>query len=84
MASFPIGEYAGASTNPEIVAPQSIIRETVTEGNEGMVAVLAQILEVAQKIAEKDTTVNLDGKKISDSNNKYNANRGYNLGLQST
>ena len=49
-----------------------------------MVAVLSRILDVAEKIAEKDTTVNLDGEKISDNTNKRNASRGYNLGLQST
>jgi hypothetical protein len=79
-----VGEYPDATTNPEVVAPQSIIKETVEESNEGMVTVLAQILEVAQQIAEKDNSTYLDGKKISDNTNKYNANRGYNLGCQST
>jgi hypothetical protein len=71
-------------SNPEVVAPQSIIRATVEESNGNVVAVLSRILDVAEKIAEKDTTVNLDGEKISDNTNKHNASRGYNLGLQST
>jgi hypothetical protein len=28
-----VGEYAGAATNPEIVAPQSIMKETVMDAN---------------------------------------------------
>ena len=79
-----VGEYSGAQSNPEVVAPQSIIRATVEESNGNVVAVLSRILDVAEKIAEKDTTVNLDGEKISDNTNKHNASRGYNLGLQST
>lgn len=79
-----VGEYPNASINPEVVAPQSIIREVVDESNESVVAALATLIEIAQKISEKDTTVNLDGKKISQNTNKYNTNRGYNLGLQST
>jgi hypothetical protein len=79
-----VGEYSGAQSNPEVVAPQSIIRATVEESNGNVVAVLSRILDVAEKIAEKDTTVNLDGEKISENTNKRNASRGYNLGLQST
>lgn len=79
-----VAEYPGASTNQEIVTPQSIMRETLDESNEGIVSVLAQILEVAQQIAEKDTTLQMDGKTVAKAVNKVNSNQGYNLGLQPT
>lgn len=79
-----MGEYPDASSNPEVVAPQSIIRETVDESNEGVITVLSQILEAAEKIAAKDNNTYLDGEKITKNVNKRNANHGYNLGPQST
>jgi hypothetical protein len=79
-----MAEYSGAQSNPEVVAPQSIIRQTVDESNESIVAALAKLIEIAQQISEKDNNTYLDGKKISENTNKHNANKGYNLGLQST
>ena len=37
-----MGEYAGASNNPEIVAPQSILRETIENSNNNVVNALIQ------------------------------------------
>ena len=79
-----VGEYSNASSNPEIIAPQSIIRETVEESNESVVTALAKLIELAQQIAEKDTSINIDGKPVAKVVNKINASRGYNLGPQST
>lgn len=76
-----IGEYAGARTNPEIVAPQSIIRDTMEEANADVIDVLYQILAAAQEIAQKDTTIELDGEELAKSVNKNNRSRGYNLGI---
>lgn len=77
-----VGEYSGASSNPEVVAPQSIIRETVTEGNEGLAeAIIAAAEKIVEAIQEKDTSVKLNDKVLATSTNKVNANKGYNLGL---
>lgn len=77
------GEYPGASSNPEVVAPQSIIRETVTEGNEGLAkAIIVAAERIVEAINEKDTTVKLNDKVLAKSTNKVNANKGFNLGLQ--
>lgn len=79
-----VGEYPDASSNPEIIAPQSIIRETVDESNESVVAALAKLIEIAQQISEKDTTLQVDSKTVAKVVNKVNASQGYNLGLQPT
>lgn len=80
-----IGEYPNASANPEVVAPQSIIRQTVDESNDSVVAAIyAMAQQIVQAVQEKDTSVNLDSKVLAKSTNKVNANKGYNLGLQST
>lgn len=52
------GEYANASTNPEIVSPRSLMYDTVTEANEVLViAIVAAIRELQKTIEEKDTDV---------------------------
>jgi 2-keto-3-deoxy-L-rhamnonate aldolase RhmA len=79
-----VAEYPGVASNPEIVTPESIMKETFEESNEGMVSVLAQILEVAQQIAQKNTTLQMDSKEVAKTINKVNSNQGYNLGLQPT
>ena len=76
-----MGEYAGARTNPEIVAPQSIIRDTMEEANADVIDVLYQILAAAQEIAQKDTTIELNGEQVARSVNKTNRSRGYDLGI---
>ena len=40
-----IGEYAGASSNPEIVTPQNILRETIDASNSNMVSALYQMCQ---------------------------------------
>ena len=79
------GEYPDASSNPEITAPQSVIRNTVEESNEGLAATfIAAAQQIVEAIEKKETTVEMDGEKVTKNVNKRNANRGYNLGLQST
>jgi hypothetical protein len=80
-----VGEYPNASVNPEVVAPQSIIRNTVEESNETVVAAIyAMAAQIVQAVNEKDTTIKLDEKVLAKSTNKVNANSGYSLGLSST
>lgn len=60
------GEYAGARTNPEIVAPQSILRETFEESLWNMIDVLYETSNnVVNAIEQKDTNVYLDRTKVS-------------------
>ncbi len=40
-----MGEYAGASTNPEIVAPQSMLRDIIQENNGELVNAFAQMTQ---------------------------------------
>lgn len=80
-----VGEYPNASSDPEIVTPQHIIQETVDESNEAVVSVIVTMAEkIIEAINEKETTLELDGDKVTKNVNKRNASRGYNLGLQST
>ena len=76
------GEYSGAKNNPEIVAPQNIMRETVEEANVSVVSALYELIEIAQQIASKDTTIELDGDEVGRSLDKTARSRGYNLGVE--
>lgn len=51
------GEYAGASSNPEIIAPQSIMRETVVEANAPMVAAMYDMARMVVQAIEENATV---------------------------
>lgn len=60
------GEYAGASTNPEIVAPQSLMRETMENANAGVInAIMAMGEQVTKAVEEKDTNVYMDATKLT-------------------
>lgn len=49
------GEYPGASSNPEIVTPQNIMRDTVAEANTDMViAIVSAIQALQQTLENKD------------------------------
>ena len=75
------GEYSGASTDPEIVSPQSIMRETVEEANASVVSALYTLIEIAQQIADKDTVVELDGDEVGRSIDKSKRTKGFDLGV---
>ena len=63
-----IGEYAGAKSNPEIVAPQDMLRETMIAANGEMVAALYQIAtQIIQVIDEKDLEVSIGDDIIAQS-----------------
>lgn len=71
-----IGEYSNAKTNPEIVAPQSIIKQTIDASNEGLADVFMQVgMQVIKAIQDKDLSVNLGDTQIAQSasrgNNQY-------------
>lgn len=60
------GEYAGASSNPEIVSPQSIMLETFKEAVWPLVdAILEGDEKVRSAIEAKDTNMYVDGYKMN-------------------
>lgn len=53
-----MGEYAGAKSNPEIVAPQSLLKETMVDANSEMVSAMYQMAQqVIKAIEEMDMKV---------------------------
>lgn len=66
------GEYPGASNNPEIVAPQNIMRETVAEANAAMVIAIVQAIQSLERtVDEKDYTVSISDDAIGASATRY-------------
>lgn len=62
-----VGEYAGASTNPEIIAPQSIMQETLENANMGVIdALYAMSSRVCKAIEQNRAVVNVGGKQLAD------------------
>ena len=81
-----MGEYAGAATNPEIVAPESRLRQLMAEQNG---PVLAAILQLAQAVssggarelvANQPIEIKLDGQVLYRAMAKIEANRGVKIG----
>ena len=61
-----IGEYPGAGSNPEIVAPQNIMKETMEQANAGVInAVMAMGNKVTKAIEDKDSNVYMDSVKVT-------------------
>ena len=73
-----IGEYSGASSNPEIVAPQSILKETIDASNGELASVFAQIgMQIVQAIERKELDVQIGDTAIAKS--AARGNRSYQL-----
>lgn len=61
-----VGEYQGARTNPEIVTPQNIMRETVSEANVEVVnAIYAIGNQITKAVDDKDMDVYMDADKVT-------------------
>ena len=60
-----MGEYAGARTNPEIVSPESKLREIYNESNQETVDLLGQLVSIVSDIYDKDTTITIGDDTIS-------------------
>ena len=61
-----VGEYAGAKSNPEIVSPQNIMRETVSEANTEVVnAIYAIGNQITKAVDDKDMDVYMDADKVT-------------------
>lgn len=68
-----VGEYAGAKRNPEIVAPQSMIREIISEENGEMVSALYQIAkQIISAIDDVDLSVSIGDDQIGNAANRAN------------
>ena len=79
-----VGEYAGASHNPEIITPQNILRETIDASNSNMVSALYQMCqEVIKAIDDVDMSVSIGDDVIAQStkrgNDAYKKRTGYAL-----
>lgn len=60
-----VGEYAGAASNPEIIAPQSILQETMAESNLGVIdALYAMTKRVCKAIEDNRAVVSVGGKQL--------------------
>ena len=71
-----VGEYQGAKNNPEIVTPESTMRDVFNESNDGLVNVLVQgFKQIIGAIEDNKTEVSLDGnqllKSVSRANRQY-------------
>ena len=61
-----MGEYAGANRNPEIVAPQTILQQTLESSNSGVVnAIFAIGNQISKTVEEKNTDIYMDTAKIT-------------------
>lgn len=60
-----MGEYAGARTNPEIVTPESKMREVFNEGNSEIAALLDRQNKILSEILEKDNSITIGDDVIS-------------------
>lgn len=79
-----VGEYAGASQNPEIITPQNILRETIDASNSSVVSALYQMCqEVIKAIDDVDMSVSIGDDVIAQSakrgNDAYRKRTGYAL-----
>lgn len=71
-----VGEYQGASSNPEIITPESKMREVFETSNGELVNVLVQgFRQIITAIEDNKTEVSLDGNQLLKSVSK--ANRQY-------
>ncbi len=61
-----MGEYPDAKTNPEIVAPQSIIKQTVESANVAVVNAIYSIgNQISKSVNDKNTDVYMDGELVT-------------------
>lgn len=73
-----IGNRTAVANGDQIVSGIQIGVETA---NAPVVSVLYQLLDAAERIAAKDNTVQIGDEVIGASANRYNSNKGYNLGI---
>lgn len=61
-----MGEYAGASNNPEIVTPQSLMRETMEDANVSIInAIFAIGNQISKSVDDKNMDIYMDTAKVT-------------------
>lgn len=61
-----MGEYTGASNNPEIVTPQSLMRETMEDANTSIInAIFAIGNQISKSVDDKNMDVYMDTAKVT-------------------
>ena len=61
-----MGEYAGASHNPEIVAPQSILQQIIASTNSELINAIFSIgNQISKSVDEKNTDIYMDTAKVT-------------------
>ena len=61
-----MGEYTGASNNPEIVTPQSLMRETMEDANASLInAIFAIGNQISKSVDDKNVDVYMDTAKVT-------------------
>lgn len=82
-----VGEYSNSRTNPEVIAPlsdlQAILANTNTEGGMSAeeIALLREQNDLLRRIADKDTTLEINGRELARTISKTNKEMGYNVGF---
>lgn len=68
-----VGEYPGAGNNPEIVAPQSTIEESVVAANGELVGAMLQMTQmmIAAFREGQNVSLHIDGKEVGKASAKY-------------
>lgn len=61
-----VAEYQGSGSNPEIISPQSIMRDTMENANLGVInAIYAIGNQISKTVEDKDSNVYMDGDIIT-------------------
>ena len=82
-----VGEYSNSRTNPEVIAPLSDLQAILsnTNTNSGMsaeeIALLREQNDLLRRIADKDTTLEINGRELARAVNKSTKEMGYNVGF---
>lgn len=76
-----IGNRNAVVNNDQIVASVSAgVAKALVGGNDRIEALLAQILDYQERLLQKDTSLNVDGKRMDKQLSKARRNTGYNFG----
>ena len=68
-----LGEYSGASSNPEIAAPQKLLTEIINQGNDQLIDVFVQVgRQMIQAIEKQEMTVQIGDDVIAKSAHRGN------------
>lgn len=61
-----VGEYSNATSNPEIITPQSVMMQTMQSANQGLINAIYSIgNQISKSVDEKDTNLYMDTVKVT-------------------